>query len=184
MFKLAALFILGSIVTAPHLHAQALPTATRAADLQVGGTFNFASPDYTQKTFKGFGVYSTFDFKNHFGVEAEFRQVNDPSSSEGIYERTYEIGPRYVMHFGRLAPYAKVMYGRGVFNFPPAATNPTGGAEANLAYNMWAGGFGTDYRLRRSINLRADYEFQQWVGFPPHGLTPRVLTFGIAYHFH
>ena len=34
--------------------------------------------------------------------------------AEGIYERTYEIGPRYVLHYGRFAPYGKVMYGRRV----------------------------------------------------------------------
>ncbi len=184
MLHSLVLLICAGVTTAPEVYSQASPTASRVADLQAGGNFNFASPDYTQKTFKGFGFYSTLDFRDHLGIEAEFHQVNDPTSSEGIYERTYEIGPRYVMHFGRFSPYAKVMVGRGVFNFPPAPSNPTGGAEANLAYNMWAGGFGTDYRLRRSINLRADYEFQQWGSFPPHGLTPRALSIGIAYHFH
>lgn len=183
MLKPALLLILTLTVSA-QLHGQASPTASRVADLQAGGTFNFASPDYTQKTFKGFGFYTTFDFKSHFGVEAEFHQLNGPTSAEGIYERTYEIGPRYVLHYGRFSPYAKIMFGRGVFNFPVSASNLTNGTAANLAYNMWAGGIGTDYRLRRSINIRADYEFQQWGGFPPHGLTPRVLSIGVAYHFH
>lgn len=170
--------------TGHQLYSQAAPTATRTGDLQVGGTFNLASPDYSPHMFKGFGAYTTFDFKYHFGVEAEFHQLNDPNSTEGLYERTYEIGPRYVLHFNRFSPYAKFMLGRGVFNFPPAASNPTGGAEANLAYNMLAGGIGTDYRLRPSINLRVDFESQHWGGFPPHGLTPNILSFGVAYHFH
>ena len=164
--------------------AQAKPTASRAGDLQVGATFNLASPDYSTQTFKGFGFYSTFDFRTHIGVEAEFHQLYDPNSAEGIYERTYEIGPRYVMHFGPLAPYGKLMVGRGVFNFPPAPDDPSGGPAANLAFNMWAVGLGADYRLRPSINIRADYEFQQWPSFPPNGLTPRIFSVGVAYHFH
>ena len=166
------------------LHAQAVKTASRTGDLQVGGSFDLAKPDYTDLTFKGFGAYATFDFRYHWGIDGEFHQVDDPNQTQGIYERTYEIGPRYVLHYGRFAPYAKIMYGRGVFNFPPTVSDPTGGAAANLAYNIFTGGIGTDYHLRPSINLRADYEFQDWHGFPPTGLTPRVLTLGVAYHFH
>ena len=166
------------------LHAQAKNTASRTGDLQIGGSFNLAQPDYTDLTFKGFGAYATFDFRYHWGIDAEFHQVDDPNQTQGIYERTYEIGPRYVLHYGRFSPYAKAMYGRGVFNFPPAASDPTGGPAANLAFNIFIGGIGTDYRLNRSINLRADYEFQDWHNFPPTGLTPRVLTLGVAYHFH
>ncbi len=111
-------------------------------------------------------------------------KFNDSSTSLNIYERTYEIGPRYVLHFGRFEPYAAVFYGRGVFNFPSVGGGPNGRLGANLAYNLEAAGGGVDYRLRRSINLRVDYEFQNWMGFPPHGLTPTVLDFGAAYHFH
>lgn len=143
--------------------------------------FNLANSDYSTQRFNGFGFYSTFDVRNHFGVEAEFHQVN---GSQSVYERTYEIGPRYVVHYRRFAPYAKLMYGRGVFNFPPAASDPTGGPAANLAYNIWTGGLGTDYRFRPSVNFRVDYEVQRWGGFPPHGLSPQILSVGVAYHFH
>jgi hypothetical protein len=68
------------------------------------------------------------------------------------------------------------MYGRGVFNFQNNV--------ANLAYNMFAGGAGTDIRINRFLNARADFEYQDWFGFPPHGLSPMVGTAGIAYHFH
>ncbi len=167
------------------LYAQASPTASRLVDLQAGATFNLGNSDYQgASTLKGFGFYTTFDFRHHLGVEADFHQLNDPGSQKSIYERTYEIGPRYVMHFGRFAPYTKLMVGRGVFNFPPSPSNPSGGAVANLAYNIWAVGVGADYHLRPSINVRADYEFQRWCGFPPNGLSPGVLSFGVAYHFH
>jgi opacity protein-like surface antigen len=76
------------------------------------------------------------------------------------------------------------MYGRGVFNFPTVGNASTGSLGANLAYNIAAGSIGADYRLTRSINLRAEYEYQRWMGFPPNGLTPTVASIGAAYHFH
>jgi hypothetical protein len=41
-----------------------------------------------------------------------------------------------------------------------------------------------DIDLTRHINVRAlDFEHQQWPGYPPNGLTPKVWTFGAAYAF-
>jgi hypothetical protein len=67
------------------------------------------------------------------------------------------------------------MYGRGVFNFPNNV--------ANLAYNMFAIGGGTDFSVLPYLNVRADYEYQFWHSFPPQGLNPQVITIGVAYHF-
>lgn len=166
------------------LLGQARPSATRAGDLQVGALFNLAAPDYGSRMLRGIGAYTTFDFRPHWGIEGTFHQLNDPLGEQGIYERTFEVGPRYVLRLGPLSPYAKLMIGRGVFQFPPDPRHPENGSVANLAYNIWAGGFGTDYSLRSSINLRVDYELQRWSGYPPHGLSPQVFSIGIAYHFH
>ncbi len=171
------------IITAP-MFGQAVPAAKKAGDLQVGGSFNLASPDYGSQKLFGFGAYSTFDWSEHLGVELSFYQLLDPDASRKIYERTYEIGPRYVWHYGRRQPYAKFLVGRGIFQFPPDPRHPNDGPAANLAYTIWGGGFGVDYLLRPSINLRADYELQRWSDFPPHGLSPQVFSFGVAYHFH
>jgi hypothetical protein len=180
------LLVSGLVMTdASPLYAQASPTASRIVDLQAGAAFTLGNSDYQgASTLKGFGFYTSFDFRHHLGVEAEFHQLSNPDSPKGIYERTYEIGPRYVLHFGRFAPYTKLMVGRGVFNFPPAPSNPSAGPIANLAYNIWATGGGADYHLSPSTNIRADYEFQRWGGFPPNGLSPGVLSLGVAYHFH
>jgi opacity protein-like surface antigen len=162
-----------------------LPAASKVVDLQVGTAFSLGNSDYQgTSTLKGFGFYTSADFRYHFGIEAEFHQLEDPGSQKSIYERTYEIGPRYVLHFGPFAPYTKLMAGRGVFNFPPSPSDPSAGPAANLAYNIWAVGIGSDYSLRPSLNVRIDYEYQRWNGFPPNGLSPEVFSFGVAYHFH
>ena len=159
------------------------PAATRGNNVQVGATFSLASPDYGSNKLRGFGVFATDDFRWHLGAEVDFRQLFDPNTKAGISERTYEIGPRYSLRFGPLQPYAKFLVGRGVFQFPPDPLHPSSGPVANLAYNLWTGGFGADYRIKPHVNLRADYEFQHWNSFPPNSLSPRVFSIGAAFHF-
>ncbi|MEI9978936.1 MAG: outer membrane beta-barrel protein [Edaphobacter sp.] len=178
------LLICIAAATGTHLNAQANPTASSDGDLQIGAMFNLASSDYYPQKFKGYGFYTTFDFRYHLGIEGEFHQVNDPATTAS-FERTYEIGPRYVWRYQRFNPYAKVLYGRGVFNYPLLANNlgvitHTG----TLAYNIGAAAAGLDYRLLPGLNARVDYEYQRWFGFPPHGLTPQILSIGVAYRFH
>lgn len=155
-------------------------TAYRKADLQIGGYFTYVKPDYTPQNFRGFGGYLTYDFKPHWGVEASVRQANTTGANH-VYERTYEIGGRYVFHKGPFNPYARASFGRGVFNFPYIDPNPP---IANLAYNLFSFAGGVDYNLIPAINLRADYEYQSWLSFPPRGLKPQALSVGVAYHFH
>jgi Outer membrane protein beta-barrel domain len=158
----------------PVLLGQATSTASRRFDLQAGGGFVLDNSDYDPNKLKGFAFYSTLDVTHHFGGEIVFHQANS-GTGDKVYERTYEIGPRYYRHYGRFAPYIKGMYGRGVFNFPNSV--------ANLAYNLFAGGGGVDVRILPYLNVRADYEYQTWRSFPPSGLTPQVITIGVAYHF-
>lgn len=158
--------------------AQAIYTASRAGDLQVGGQFVFAQSQYQFQSINltGGGVYASFDWREHLGAEIDFRQVNG-DNGDSTYERTYEVGARYIVaHFWGLAPYAKGMYGRGVYNYPANV--------ANLAFNLISLGGGADYRLNRSLNLRADYEHQSWFNVPLQNPQPNLVSVGIAYHFH
>ena len=116
---------------------------------------------------------STF---SHIGVEGEFHFVKDSSD---LYEKTYEVGGRYFRTYRKFVPYGKVMYGRGVFNFPPLGD----GFRANLAYNLVAAGIGVDYKVKRYVYVRADWEYQNWFGFQNSSLSPSILTIGAAYHF-
>jgi outer membrane protein with beta-barrel domain len=171
--SLAGLTIL-SLATASSVLAQALPTASRAGDLQVGAGYAFAKPDYVQQTFQGVSAYADFDLRPHFGIEAEFHQV-DTTTGDEMYERTYEIGGRYLRTYGPLVPYVKGMIGRGDFNYPYGL--------AVLSYNLFAGGAGVDVKLGPYLRVRGEYEYQKWRSFPNGGLAPQIVTIGIAYHF-
>jgi hypothetical protein len=165
--------------------AQAVPTATKAADIQIGATFSAAKPDYSTGTWYGGGLYGSIDLAHHLGLELDFHQNSGPGPI--LYERSYEAGVRYFRPVGpRFVPYAKVLVGRGVFNFP--GVDPVTGKTiqvANLAFNTQSLGAGIDFRLSKSINLRLiDFEYQRWAAFPPSGLNPAIVSFGAAYHFH
>jgi hypothetical protein len=185
---------------APAAFSQAMPTASRAADVQLGGGYVTANSDYVPNRIRGFGLYGDVDVSEHFGAELEFHQVNDPNPTQ-IYERSYELGVRYVRHYGRFHPYGKVLYGRGVFNFQPHCLSSSGpivlepcyapGADkstaegGNLAYNIFVAGLGLDVNITRRINVRADFEYQDWLSGPglSNGLAPTLFTIGAAYHF-
>jgi Outer membrane protein beta-barrel domain len=160
---------------APMLHAQSEPTASRLGDLKIGGSYATANSDYGGR-YSGAGAYADFDFLPHIGVEGEFHFVKDQND---LYEKTYEVGGRYYRVHRKFVPFIKVMYGRGVFNFPPLGD----GFRANLAYNLMAGGIGTDYRVKPWLYLRADWEYQNWFGFQNSSLSPSILTIGGAYRF-
>ncbi len=164
------------VVSVYALSAQAqttAPTASRRADLQLGGSVMLARSDYGSHLTGG-GFYGTYDFRPHLGVEVAFHQLNS-SMNDQLYERTYEVGGRYVLHFSRINPYAHVMYGRGVFNYPQNI--------ANLAYNIAAVAGGIDLNVTKHINARGEFEYQRWFGFPLNDLTPQLGTIGVAYHF-
>src|SRR5260370_855342 len=167
--------VIGLLSTASILHAQFEPTATKVLDLTVGGSFATANSDYADR-YNGGAAYINFDFLPHIGVEGEFHFVKD---SSGLYEKTYEVGGRYFRTYGKFVPYGKVMYGRGVFNFPALAD----GFRPNLAYNLVAGGIGVDYKVQRYLYVRADWEYQDWFSFQNSSLSPSILTIGAAYHF-
>lgn len=177
-------------------HGQAAPTATRFADLQVGGGFVWAHSDYVPNDIGGYGFYADYDLFGHYGLEADFHQVRDPNAdplvpSNHFSERTYEIGGRYVRHYyhGRLAPYGKLLYGRGVVNFRAHELYVPAGIEIyidNIAYNIVSAGGGLDYRLTNRINVRGDFEYQRYFAHDPelpNGLSPYMFTIGAAYHF-
>jgi hypothetical protein len=167
--------IIGLLGASPMLHAQAEATASRLGDLRIGGGLSTANSDYGDR-YNGGAAYVDFDFLPHIGVEGVFHFVKDSSN---LSEKTYEAGGRYYRVYRKFVPYGKVMYGRGVFNFPALPD----GFRPNLAYNLVAGGIGVDYRVKRYLYVRGDWEYQEWFGFQNSSLSPSILTIGGAYHF-
>ena len=168
--RFALSFLLGGTSL---LCAQAIPTASRSGDAQIGVGYSMARPDYSQQNLQGFAIYGDFDFTPHIGIEAELHQVFSINSDQS-FQRTYDIGGRYFRTYGLVAPYVKAMIGRGNFKYPFSQTEP--------GYTMYAGGIGADVRLGPYLRVRGEYEVQKWAGFTNGGLTPQLVTIGVAYH--
>jgi len=175
-----ALLLFCFAILVPPIRGQAKYTASRDGDLQIGAGYSSADADYQYVTNRiaGLSCYADFDFMEHFGVEADFHQLNDPNSA--VYQRSYELGGRYIRHYSVagmwLHPYVKLQGGRGILNFPK---------YANLGYNMIAGGAGVDFAVHPRINVRAEFEYQDWLSAPGAGLnmTPSIISIGVAYRF-
>jgi len=160
-------------------HSQAIPTASRwGSSLQIGIGASIVNPDYGEKKDKGPTIYGTFDFTRHIGIEGDVHLASVIAPAD-VGENTYLLGPRYVFHHGRFHPYAKGLLGLGVINFQPDNRPHT-----SATYVAYALGGGLDIKVARKINVRAiDVEAQSWPGYNPHGLSPFVMTFGVAYSF-
>ncbi len=176
MFNLKALILIASVALSPCLvFAQAPPVEHRVGQLQAGAELSFVHLDYSTDNPRGYAGYGTFDFLSHVGLEAEVRSA----TGRGITETTYSAGPRVLYRFDAFTPYVKALFGGGAFSIK-------GGAQPGQAatFKVATFGGGLDYALSRHFNVRVfDYEYQRWISFPPRGLQPNAVSFGIAYRF-
>lgn len=157
---------------------QAVPTASRAGIAQIGVGWSIANADYSPHKIQGISIYGTYDFARHWGIEGAIHRASSITPAD-IGEDSYLLGPRYVFRHGRFNPYAKALFGFGRFKY-----NFRDAPDTAYTYKIYSFGGGLDIYLTRHINVRAlDFEYQQWPGYPPNGLAPKVWTFGAAYAF-
>jgi opacity protein-like surface antigen len=179
---LKTLIVIGSLAgvlsIATAAHAQAMPTAVAKGTLQVGGGYSLATPDYGNKNVQGLSIFGDFDFRPHFGVEAEYHYISIVTPTD-LGENSFLAGPRYVYNRGRFSFYAKGLIGIGDLVIQETQDNPQGGAGTYFTYGL---GGGVDIRVTKHIIVRAiDSEYQHWnLG---NGLTPIAYTVGAAYRF-
>jgi Outer membrane protein beta-barrel domain len=172
--------LLASLLSASAVgRAQATAAGTGQASLQIGAGVSLAKPDYGNTNIEGISGFVDYDFATHLGVEADLHYValNTPLDQA---ENTYLIGPRLLLPRGRFTPYAKVLAGIGSFVIQERADNPGLSSASYFAYGF---GGGLDIRISQSLVVRAfDAEFQKWPGFGK-GISPLVVTVGVAYKF-
>jgi hypothetical protein len=143
-----------------------------------------------------YGPTAVFDFDWHekYGLEGEARWLHWHGPG-GMVQSNYLVGPRYRMfRYQRFSAWFKLGLGGGWITTPnyPAAGSLKG------SYFVYAPGGTFNYRLTRTIYVRADYEYQIWPSFagPPtynattgkveqnaSGLTPNGISVGIVYRF-
>ena len=177
---LAAFSSLPLVFLPTALQAQATAAATRGGILQVGVAYSNANEDEFPSRLQGISLYSTFDLNAHLGVEGDVHLPSLISSTYNFTERSYDAGLRYSIHTHGLVPYGKVLIGVGQAEAPSKGEIVGGGAPGS--YFLYAFGGGADIHLTDKINIRAiDFEYQRWPNFPPHSLTPSIISVGVAY---
>ncbi len=159
--------------------AQALPTASREP-IEVGAAFSFGSPGYQQTVtyVQGVTVYANAGLRGRLAAQIDVH-LDSLITPIDIGEDTYQIGPRFnLLHEDRVNVYAKALGGLGRFSYQ-AGTYPFPRTDT---YGVFSFGAGIEYRLSRSIDIRAiDLEFQSWPGFPGGSLHPVVASMGLAW---
>lgn len=174
--------VLSLVILLPaRLHAQATAAATRGGIAQVGGAYTFSNEDeYPGKYLQGITIYGTFDLNNHLGIEGDVHMASVIKNYFNYKETSYAAGLRWTQHYRKFAPYAKGLVGFG-HSTADSPQQIVGGSTPG-SYFLFGLGGGLDYYLTPKINIRAvDFEYQRWPNFPPHGLTPPLLSFGVAY---
>lgn len=175
--------VLSLVILLPSaLHAQATAAATRGGIAQVGAAYTLSNEDeYPGKYLQGMTFYGTFDLNSHIGIEGNVHLVSLFKSYFDYKENSYDAGVRYVLNYRRFHPYGKGLVGFGHAT-APSPGQIVGGSTPGT-YFLFALGGGLDYSLTNKVNVRADFEYQRWPSFPPHGLTPPLFSVGAAYRF-
>jgi len=186
MKKLLSLVCAGAAVClASVVHAQA-PTAAsgHSRSIMVGVGYSTGQPDYhSLRRVAGASAWGIYDLTTHFSVEAD-AHLSIISTPDDFNISSYMAGIRYYYPIKRYSPYAKVTGGLGYAKFvAPASNYPPG-----LYYNQDLGAFfalgfggGVDVMLSKKWAVRGEYEMQKWSAVPDHGITPNLLTVGVAY---
>jgi hypothetical protein len=167
-------FLAASLSFVPAAHAQANPTATRLSHLQLGAGYSYARTDYGHRGDKGFTIYGDYDIGVHYGLEGNYHDTSI-STPEHISERSFTVGPRFILRGHHFKLYGKGFLGLGHLD-----------ARSGTRYNetdfLFGGGGGVEYLAGDHLVIRpVDVEYQRW-SFR-NGLTPLVLTVGAAYRF-
>jgi opacity protein-like surface antigen len=171
-----------ALVLPSALHAQATAAATRGGIAQAGVAYTYSNEDeYPGKHLQGVTIYGTFDLNNHIGVEGNAHLASVIKSYFDYKENSFDAGLRWAQHYRKFTPYGKALVGFGHAT-APSPIQIVGGSTPGT-YFLFALGGGLDYSISNKINARADFEYQRWPNFPPHGLTPPLFNVGVAYRF-
>lgn len=178
--NLASIVPLACLFSATALsRAQATPAATGHGGFQAGGGVTLARPDYGGANIEGMSGFADFDFASHIGAEADVHYIalNTPTD---LAENTYLLGPRVLTTHGRFTSYAKLLAGIGSLVVQESADNA---GRRGGTYFAFAFGGGLDIQVTRHLVVRViDGEYQRWPTLG-NGLSPLVVTAGVAYKF-
>jgi hypothetical protein len=160
-------------------YGQALPTADRNLQVQIGGAVSLGNPDYDDKDIKGVSLFVDLDYGAHWGIEGDIHDITI-STPQDIGQSSALLNIRYKLNYGKIHPHIRAGAGLAYFDFDKGFYP----ANSSTSYGVYDIGAGVDYSATRKLHIRVlDFEYQDWKNFPPNGLTPYILSIGAAYNF-
>jgi hypothetical protein len=187
--SLAAFFISAALPG----FSQVVPAATqRSWPIEIGGGLSYFGTHIVNHQYPS-AVYP--ELKGNLlgprrlyglGIEAEGRKLSWDNSSVDplLKENTGAGGPIYMWrHYRNFHPYGKFLLGFGGIDF--YGTYPGCKHDCNHdSDTFYDPGGGAEYRIRGSLWVRGDYEYELWTKFgQPANKTiyPKGFTFGVSY---
>ena len=154
--------------------AQAIYTADGPGSYTaVGGTYSLYQSGYGQAHASGASAFIDAHLYRRIGLEVKANWLSLPTDN-GTRERTYLVGPKLALKGRTIRPYARILAGRGEFDFPFG--------YAKGSYLVLAPGGGLDWRVHNSrLILRLiDVEYQVWHSFSYGSLHPYGISTGLS----
>jgi Outer membrane protein beta-barrel domain len=187
-----SLILLLSATVPLNIQAQAMPNASRTAEISAFGGVDIASPDFDHPHDTGAAVGVDYARFFRWPVYPAVELRGNFTSGPTVNEDSYLIGLRAQTDFRRhFHPYVDFLAGIGSIKYAHPL-NPHDTHDQGTAYSF---GAGVDIDLVRHFQARIDFQRQSWNfglngDFKPSGgdytLTPSVLLIGINYRipFH
>jgi hypothetical protein len=183
---LFALIILGGSHAA---RAQALPGASKIADVSVFAGYTHSNPDYGPTDNNGVTVGA--DYTRHFGwqrLAPAFEVRAGYNTGDLITQKTILAGVRLMTDVHRFHPYADALFGGNQldFKFIPNPRQPSYTSDSSFTTSY---GGGVDIDVYRNFQAKVDFQAQSsnygYNGLTPLGkdftLSPTFLTIGVVY---
>jgi len=197
-YKLITIFAAAVLVAVaiPQLVAQVAPAgSTRVIPLKVGLGLSDYDVDWGHGRMLGGTIWIDYNpthipaILNGLGIEAEARDISiNRSSTQPSNFRldTAGGGVNYALHLRELRNFQP--YGKFLVDFGGIDWNNPDPQYTHETRTVTAPGVGFDYRVDKSILLRADYEYQFWPAIAlmnpgGHVLNPQGFTVGAVYDF-
>lgn len=180
----AFLCLLGFSSLPSSSQAQAVYSATRKSDIEVGAGVTYIKPDFSPTRIVGASFWGDYNFNRLLGVEV-VGHLGSIVTPNDLAQNSIVFGPKVSYHRRKASVYGTVRF--GIASETPQGpeadyTRKTNPNVAQSPYGVIAFGGGFEYRLTRKVILRPiDIEQQKWGNFEPHTLSPLLLTFGASY---
>lgn len=172
-----------------HVYAQAASTATERLQLSAFGGITGVYTGLARGRNLSVTAGADLEMRRfyHLNPALEVRGTLPFDNGRVAGERNLLGGIRLSGSFGRLHPYADVLFGRGELRYdPPALSYDRTFLYTQTTSNVLSPGIGLEFRISPSFSVRGDAQYQRYATpVTASGHTnSKPITAAVTYHFN